>query len=270
MTADVVIVVWNGRARIGSCLEHIARQDAAHRVILVDNASSDGSAAMVREHYPHVTLIEMERNVGFGRAVNAGVAAGDGDAIVLVNDDLQVGTTFLEALLEPLERNPAVGMVAGCMTIPGTDLVDGFGIEVDVTLAAYNHLRRQPVGSQAGLLLGPSGGAAAYRRQAFAEAGGFDDRLFAYGEDVDLPSGSATPAGRRPRRRGHRGSTWAVPASELTRPDSATWRGLRAPSCCGATACYAAATRRGPSRSRHWLSPPGSYAAGLSPTCAGA
>jgi N-acetylglucosaminyl-diphospho-decaprenol L-rhamnosyltransferase len=186
MTADVVIVVWNGRARIGSCLEHLARQEAAHRVILVDNASSDGSAATVMERYPHVTVIEMRRNVGFGRAVNAGVAAGDGDAIVLVNDDLRVGTSFLDALLEPLERDPAVGMVAGCMTIPGSDLVDGFGIEVDATLAAYNRLRRQPVGSKPGLLLGPSGGAAAYRRQAFAEVGGFDDRLFAYGEDVDL------------------------------------------------------------------------------------
>jgi GT2 family glycosyltransferase len=77
-------------------------------------------------------------------------------------------------------------MVAGLTTIPGSDLVDGFGIELDVTLAAYNRLRRCPAGETPGVLLGPSGGLAAYRRRAFEETGGFDERLFAYGEDVDL------------------------------------------------------------------------------------
>ena len=185
MTADVVIVTWNGRERVGPCLEHLARETVPHRVILADNASTDGTAEMVRELHPEVHVIRMGENAGFGRAVNAGVAAGQGEAIVLVNDDVEVEEGCLEALLAPL-RDPAVGMVAGLTTIPGSDLVDGFGIELDVTLAAYNRLRKRGPGEAPGVLLGPSGGLAAYRRRAFEEAGGFDERLFAYGEDVDL------------------------------------------------------------------------------------
>ena len=186
VTCDVVIVTWNGRKRLGSCLRHLARQTVPNQVIVVDNASTDGTAAMVRERHPGVEVIEMDRNVGFGRGVNAGAVAGHGEAIVLVNDDVEIDESGLEALLAPLEQDPAVGMVAGLTTIPGTDLVDGFGIELDVTLAAYNRLRRRPAEHAPGVLLGPSGGLAAYRRRAFQEAGGFDERLFAYGEDVDL------------------------------------------------------------------------------------
>jgi N-acetylglucosaminyl-diphospho-decaprenol L-rhamnosyltransferase len=186
VTADVVIVSWNGRSRLDSCLEHLAHQAAPHRVIVVDNASTDGTAAMVRARHPQADLVEMDRNVGFGRAVNAGAAAGNGEAIVLVNDDLEVAPTCLEEIVRPLEQDASVGMVAGLTTIPDGEVVDGFGIELDVTLAAYNRLRRRRAGEMPGVLLGPSGGLAAYRRRAFEEAGGFDDRLFAYGEDVDL------------------------------------------------------------------------------------
>ena len=96
-------------------------------------------------------------------------------------------------------------MVAGLTLIPD-GLVDGFGIELDRALAAYNRGRRGPVGARLGRLAMPSGGAAAYRRAAFEAAGGFDDAFFAYGEDVDLglrlrAAGWAVARGAaRPRR----------------------------------------------------------------------
>jgi N-acetylglucosaminyl-diphospho-decaprenol L-rhamnosyltransferase len=186
VTADVVVVTFNGREVLASCLERLRAQTHPHALIVVDNGSSDGSSELVRERFPEATLVALPENRGFGRGVAAGVAAGRGEAIVLLNDDVEVEPRFVEAIVAPLETDPGVGMVAGLTTIPGTDLVDGFGIELDVTLAAYNRLRRRPLGETPGVLAMPSGGAAAYRRTAFEAAGGFDDALFAYGEDVDL------------------------------------------------------------------------------------
>jgi N-acetylglucosaminyl-diphospho-decaprenol L-rhamnosyltransferase len=182
---DVVIVTWRSGDRVLRCLERLGAQGRPHTVWLVDNASGDGTVAAVRERFPAVRVLEMDSNLGFGGAVNAGVAAGEAEAVVLVNDDVELESGALAALVEPL-ADPAVGMVAGLTTIPGSGLVDGFGVEVDVTLAPYNRLRGEPIGPADGVLLGPSGALAAYRRSAFEAVGGFDRRIFAYGEDVDL------------------------------------------------------------------------------------
>src|SRR6185436_9812427 len=74
VTADVVVVTWRGRDVLGSCLEHLAAQDEPHRTIVVDNASHDGTAELVRERFPHATFVELPENRGFGAGVNAGVA----------------------------------------------------------------------------------------------------------------------------------------------------------------------------------------------------
>ena len=185
MTVDAIVVTWRSGRRVLRCLERLAEQGVDHRCWVVDNASGDDTAPAVRRRFPDVAVLELERNVGFGAAVNAAARAGAGDVLVLVNDDMELEPGALAALLEPFGAE-RVGMVAGLSTIPGTGLVDGFGIELDVTLAAYNRLRRRSPDDVPGVLLGPSGGLAAYRRRAFEEVGGFDDRLFAYGEDVDL------------------------------------------------------------------------------------
>jgi GT2 family glycosyltransferase len=140
----------------------------------------------VRERFPAVQVLELTENRGFGAAVNAGAAFGEGEAIVLVNDDVHVGEGLIDAILAPLREDGGCGMVAGLTMIPASGLVDGFGIELDVTLAAYNRLRNQSPEQRPGRLAMPSGGLAAYRRAAFEQVGGFDRRLFAYGEDVDL------------------------------------------------------------------------------------
>jgi N-acetylglucosaminyl-diphospho-decaprenol L-rhamnosyltransferase len=185
MTTDVVVVTWKSGERVLRCLERLETQDLPHVTWVVDNASADGTVEAVRGRFPDVRIVELVRNAGFGGAVNAGASEGSGEAIALVNDDVELNPGALAALVAPL-ADPSVGMVAGMTTMPGSGLVDGFGIELDVTLAAYNRLRHRPADEPPGLLVGPSGGLAAYRRSAFEQAGGFDERLFAYGEDVDL------------------------------------------------------------------------------------
>ncbi len=186
MTADVVVVTWRSGERVLGCLERLSAQQPAARTFVVDNASGDGTIDRVRERFPHVRTIELPANRGFGCGVNAGVRAGDGEAIVLVNDDVEVEERFMQAIIEPLRKDVRCGMVAGMTTIPGSSAVDGFGIELDLTLAAYNRSRGRLPDEPRGRLAMPSGGLAAYRRAAFEEVGGFDERLFAYGEDVDL------------------------------------------------------------------------------------
>lgn len=204
MTADVVVVTWRGRELLESCLAHLAAQTELHRVIVVDNASEDGTAELVRERFPEMTLIEMGRNAGFGAAVNAGVAVGDGEAVVLVNNDMDADPGFLAAILAPLRADARVGMVAAMTLMPGRETVDTFGVEIDAGLNPYNRLRHGLPDDEPGLLLGPNGSAAAYRRTAFEQVGGFDERLFAYGEETDLAlrlrcsgwSAAAAPAAR--------------------------------------------------------------------------
>ena len=185
---DVVMVTTNARELVASSLEHLRRQTISHTVYLSDNASGDGTADMVRERFPEVVLIENTVNLGFGRSCNNGARSGTGDVIVLANDDMDVEPDFLERIVAPFEADPAVGMVAGMTLLPGSDarLVDGFGIEIDPTLAAYNRLRYRAPHEPPGVLVGPSGGAAAYRRSAWEAAGGLDESFFVYGEDLDL------------------------------------------------------------------------------------
>jgi len=184
--ADVVVVTYRGRDLLASCLDHLTAQAGDHRLIVVDNASGDGTVELVRTRYPQVTLVALERNVGFGAGVNAGAAVGDNEAIVLVNNDLDVDAGFLDALLEPLRDDERTGMVAALSLMPGRERVDAFGVQLDAALCTYNRLRHGRPDDEPGLLAGPSGGAAAYRRTAFEQVGGFDERLFAYGEDTDL------------------------------------------------------------------------------------
>jgi GT2 family glycosyltransferase len=184
--ADVVIVTWRSGERVLRCLESLSDQQPAERTFVVDNASRDDTLKDVRNRFPAVQVLEMPENRGFGAAVNAGAGLGEAEAIVLVNDDVQVGGGFIDAILAPLLKDAGCGMVAGLTMIPASERVDSFGIELDVTLAAYNRLRNQSPEQQPGQLAMPSGGLAAYRRAAFEQVGGFDRCLFAYGEDVDL------------------------------------------------------------------------------------
>ena len=117
----IVIPTYNSRRWLEGCLNSVLEQaDAAWDVVVVDNASSDGTPALVREGWPSVRVVELERNVGYGAAANAGAdAAPDGHLLVL-NVDTIVCDGALDAMCDALTDNPDVGLV-------GPRLVHGDG-----------------------------------------------------------------------------------------------------------------------------------------------
>ena len=187
-TATVVIPTLDARDLLRDALKSLEGQTVEAEVVVVDNASTDGTAEMVAERFPGVRLVRNETNLGFGKAVNRGAGDAAGDILVLVNNDVVLEPDFVERICEPF-ADEGVGMVAGVLLQGGDPgRVDSAGIEIDPTLQSFDYLWNEPVAALEGARdpLGPCGGAAAYRLAAFREADGFDETFFAYWEDVDL------------------------------------------------------------------------------------
>ena len=187
MRPGVYIPNWNGGEHLARALESLRAQTVEVDVVVADNGSSDGSDEMVAERFPEVRLLRLDANRGFGTALNRAVEAHPADAIVLLNNDAAAEPRFVEALLDGL--GAGVDSVAGVMlqeSDPGS--IDSAGVVADRTLMGFDYLHGEPVEAAAGAPapLGPTGGAALYRREAFAAVGGFDERIFLYYEDLDL------------------------------------------------------------------------------------
>src|SRR5215510_7056299 len=97
----VVIPNWNGMGRLGDCLETLSAQDMQDfRTIVVDNGSTDGSVAFVRQNFPQVEVIELASNTGFATAANVGIDRSASPFVALLNSDTQVYPDWLSTLLE--------------------------------------------------------------------------------------------------------------------------------------------------------------------------
>jgi len=187
----VVVPNRNGGQWLPGLLASLARQTVApQRVIVVDNASGDGSPAWLALTHPAVDVLPLARNTGFAGAANRGIAAARTEAVALVNTDVELGDDWLEHALGALAADAGRAAVAGklvSMTDPG--IVDDAG----------DFLRRDGVCEQrgrfhhddgrfdeAGEIFSACAGAAVLRTEAVRAVGGFDERFFLYLEDVDL------------------------------------------------------------------------------------
>jgi len=188
-TVAVVIVNWNGRSWLETCLPTLQRQTYNNfDILIVDNGSTDGSIAWLSENYPDVIIIPLEENLGFAAANNIGIQAKDSPLIALLNNDTLVDEGWLAALVTAVS-SPNTGMVASCIVRwHEPDLLDSAGIQVDRSGIAWNRGWEQPVSIAAEpcSVFGPSAAAALYRRDMLDEIGLFDEDYFAYYEDVDL------------------------------------------------------------------------------------
>jgi GT2 family glycosyltransferase len=178
---------YDGARHLRRVLTSLREQTRPLDVVVVDNGSADESAALVGEEFPEVELLALGANLGYGPAVNRALAARPADPLIVLNNDTECEPRFVEALLDGLGEG--VHSVAGVLlqeAEPG--LIDSAGVVADSTLMGFDHLHGEPVEAAAGAAdpLGPTGGAALYRRDAFEAVGGFDERIFLYYEDLDL------------------------------------------------------------------------------------
>ncbi len=155
-------------------------------ILIADNGLPPEAVSRLRAQA--ATVLSMGRNLGFGTAVNRAAREARGDILVVLNDDIAVQPGFLDALVAPVLDGAE--MAAGILVhAEAPDLIESAGIVVDRTLSPHDYLQNEPLGRLEELVsppLGPCGGAAAYRRSAFASVGGFDEAFFAYCEDLDL------------------------------------------------------------------------------------
>src|SRR4051812_32994985 len=138
---DVVIPVHNRWSLTERCLELLREQTIAHTVIVCDNGSTDDTVQRLGEAFADVRVIVLGANVGFTTACNRGVAAGDGQTVVLLNNDVECRPDFLERLVAPLADDVGVGSVAGLLLVPGGQHLEGFRPSPGPEPARYPRLR---------------------------------------------------------------------------------------------------------------------------------
>ena len=199
---DIVIVSYNARADLEACLAslHAAPPARPHAIVVVDNASRDGSADAVAERWPAVRLIRNPANVGFAAANNIGVRASSGDLVLLLNSDTVVPAGAIDRLTAALESHPRAA-------IAGPRLVDGRGVpelSFGRALSPCNEFRQRALGTfhERGVPAARrwvarrvaaehwpdwvSGACLLVRRPDAEAVGWLDERYFMYGEDVDF------------------------------------------------------------------------------------
>lgn len=193
---QVIVLSWNGREDTLRCLESLTRIDRPDvGIICVDNGSSDGSVAAVRERFPDVTLIEAGENLGYSGGNNLGLrAALDAGAawMILVNNDATVAADVITGFERALDERPAAGLLAGKVYLadrPGTIWFAGQRVN---TVLGYSGRPRgygRPDGPEYGQVVPVDravGALMAISRPALEAVGLLDESLFAYVEDVDL------------------------------------------------------------------------------------
>lgn len=188
----VVVLNYNGLEHLEPCFHSLMALDyPAQRLelLLVDNGSSDGSVAFMKKRFPAVRLIRNERNLGFAGGNNVGVRAAQGELVAFLNNDMRVEPHWLRELVAPFKAGTDVAAVGG-------KILSWDGKRIDFAAAAMNIFgygyqlgagqRADDDSAEVRPMLFVCGGNMAVRRQAYLDAGGFDDDYFAYYEDADL------------------------------------------------------------------------------------
>ncbi|NLE43895.1 MAG: glycosyltransferase family 2 protein [Chloroflexi bacterium] len=189
--ASVIIPNWNGAAYIPACLASLRRQTLPEfEVIVADNASTDGSLALLARDYPEVHVVALGTNQGFTGACNAGLEVARGEFVVLLNNDTEADAHWIEEIVAAFGRHPDAGLVASKMLLfDRRDTLHTAGDYYRVNGIPGNRgVWQRDVGQYETeeYVFSACGGTAAYRRAMLDQIGTLDQDFFFSCEDLDL------------------------------------------------------------------------------------
>ena len=191
---SIIVVNYNGAERLLECVEALLADSYSEReLIIVDNASGDGSQDILKEvaaRYSGVTVLWSPRNLGYAGGVNLALnTASHGSYVAVLNMDVIVEPGWLESLISFLEKRPGVGAVNPLLALANNKGINAMGQDVHITGLGFNRLLGRPM--ERALLepvrvSGIQGGAFVIRRELLERIGGMDAGGFLYHEDVNL------------------------------------------------------------------------------------
>lgn len=195
LPVDVVVVTWNSKDMVLRCLETIDRP-SVEGVVVVDNASTDGTAQAIAQRHPDAEVLRLEREEGLAAAYNRGAERGSAELVLFLNDDVLVETDSLRALVGALDAWPGAAAAAGRLVDPEDGrtqaqyLPQHFPTLRTLAASLAGRGRRPAVSSAEGgepvAVDQPPGACLLVRREAFEGVGRWDEEFAFWYEDVDL------------------------------------------------------------------------------------
>ncbi|RSM42328.1 glycosyltransferase family 2 protein [Amycolatopsis balhimycina DSM 5908] len=174
----MVVVTWRGAGQVTACLDALAAQTRPHRTLVVDNASDDGTAALLAAHPSHPQVIRLARNTGYAGALAVALEKVQTPLMAWLNDDAEPSPDWLATLEDALEKAPLAAASTSLLARP-----DGTTQSAGVRLTADGH--GADVTEPTGEVFGFCGGAALLRVEALRDVGGVPAQFFCYYEDTD-------------------------------------------------------------------------------------
>lgn len=184
----VVVVTWNGAHLLGSCLDSLCRQTLPHRVLVVDNASTDATPEVLAGH-PEAEVLVLDTNTGFAGGAQAGLAAASTRYVAFLNNDAVAEPGWLAALVGELEASPPVAAATSRILLAADRRVNNAGGALDRWGVGYDRGYGEPDGPPYDTptdVAAFCGAAALVRADQARAVGGFEPTFFLYYEDTDL------------------------------------------------------------------------------------